>query len=150
MKPPKIIDLSISLETGLPSDPPNMIPQIVYHDHKMGADQMLDFFPGIKKEQLPNEMGWALEEITLTTHSGTHFDAPYHYHPTMDKGKRALTIDEIPLDWCFSDGVLLDFSYKADGERISADDVKAELDRIGYQLKQRDIVLVRVGADRSW
>ncbi|MBT4088578.1 MAG: cyclase family protein [Deltaproteobacteria bacterium] len=150
MKPPKIIDLSISLETGLPSDPPNMIPQIVYHDHKMGADQMLDFFPGIKKEQLPNEMGWALEEITLTTHSGTHLDAPYHYHPTMDKGKRALTIDEIPLDWCFSDGVLLDFSYKADGERISADDVKAELDRIGYQLKQRDIVLVRVGADRSW
>ena len=25
----------------------------------------------------------------------------------MDKGERSLTIDEIPLDWCFNDGVLL-------------------------------------------
>ncbi len=150
MKPSKIIDLSISLEADLPSDPPSMIPQIAYLDHKMGAEQMLEFFPGITKEQLPKELGWALEEITLTTHSGSHLDAPYHYHPTMDKGKRALTIDEIPLDWCFNDGVLLDFSHKADGERISAEDVKAELDRIGYKIKPLDIVLVRVGADRFW
>lgn len=77
-------------------------------------------------------------------------DAPCHYHPTMDKGKCSLMIDEIPLDGCFSDGVLLDLNHKADGERISAADVQTELDRIGYRIKPLDIVLVRVGADQFW
>ncbi|MBU2513862.1 cyclase family protein [bacterium] len=144
------IDLSIAVESGLPSDPPSMIPSINYTDHKAGAEQMLDFFPGIKKEQLPESLGWSLETINLTSHSGTHLDAPYHYHPTMSNGERALTIDEIPLEWCFCDGVVLDFSSKADGERITADDVDAELKRIKYRIKPLDIVLVHVGADKFW
>jgi kynurenine formamidase len=144
------VDLSITIEAGLPSDPPMMIPKIDYVNHAAGAVQMEEFFPGLKKEQLPNGLGWALETITLTTHSGTHLDAPYHYHPTMDKGAPALTIDEIPLEWCFSDGVLLDFRHKADGERITAQDVQQELDRIGYTLKPFDIVLIQTGADAAW
>ncbi len=146
----KIIDLSIAIEAGLPSDPPPMIPAIDYVDHKAGAEQMKDFFPGVKTEQLPEGLGWSLETLTLTTHSGTHLDAPYHYHPKMDGGRPALTIDEVPLSWCFSDGVVLDFSAKADGERITAADVEAELGRIGYELKPLDIVLVRTGADAFW
>ncbi|MBU0992981.1 MAG: cyclase family protein [Proteobacteria bacterium] len=150
MNTQQLIDLSISIEPDLPSDPPAMIPQMVYIDHRMGADQMLEFFKGVRKDQLPNSLGWAVEMLTLTTHSGTHLDAPYHYHPTMDKGKKALTIDEIPLEWCFCDGVLLDFSHKKDGERITAKDVENELERIDYALKPYDIVLIRTGADRSW
>ncbi|MCP4133797.1 MAG: cyclase family protein [bacterium] len=150
MKKKQYIDLSIAIESGLPSDPPMMIPEVEYIDHKKGADQMLRFFSGIRKDQLPGGLGWAVENISLTTHSGTHLDAPYHYHPTMDKGKRALTIDEIPLEWCNNDGVLLDFSAKGDGERITAADVEEELDRIGYELKPLDIVLVRTGADAYW
>ena len=113
----RFIDLSISIEPGLPSDPPMMIPKVDYINHETGAEQMKEFYPGVSKEQLPGGLGWALEFLTLTTHSGTHLDAPYHYHPTMDKGQRALTIDEIPLDWCFNDGVVLDFRHKGDGER---------------------------------
>jgi kynurenine formamidase len=30
--------------------------------------------------------------VRLTTHNGTHLDAPYHYSATMDGG-RAMTID---------------------------------------------------------
>ena len=150
MKQKKFIDLSISIEPELPSDPPAMIPQIAYIDHHMGADQMLEFFPGITKNDLPDGLGWALEMVTLTTHSGTHLDAPYHYHPTMDLGKKAMTIDDVPLEWCFSDGVLLDFSHKKDGERITAKDVEKELARIDYTLKPLDIVLVRTGADKFW
>ena len=146
----RYVDLSISIEPELPSDPPMMIPKIDYVNHQMGAEQMTEFFPGVKKEQLPDSLGWALEFITLTTHSGTHLDAPYHYHPTMDKGQRSLTIDEIPLDWCFNDGVLLDFRHKVDGERITADDVRQELERIKYAIKPLDIVLVWTGADAAW
>jgi kynurenine formamidase len=146
----RFIDLSISIETGLPSDPPQMIPKIDYINHKMGAAQMLEFFPGLKKDQLPGGKGWAVELLTLTTHSGTHLDAPYHYHPTMDRGKPALTIDEIPLEWCMTDGVILDFRHKANGERITIDDVKKELCRIKYEIKPLDIVLINTGADKAW
>jgi len=127
-----------------------MIPKIDYIDHGMGANQMLDFFPGIRKDQLPGGVGWALEFITLTTHSGTHLDAPYHYHPTMDRGKASMTIDEVPLEWCFSDGVLLDFRRKGDGERITVADVKKELERIRYEIKPLDIVLIWTGAEAAW
>ena len=146
----RFVDLSIAIEPDLPSDPPLMIPKIDYITHAMGAEQMTDFFPGVKKEQLPGSLGWAMEFITLTTHSGTHLDAPFHYHPTMDQGERALTIDEIPMDWCFNNAVLLDFRHKGDGERITVDDVKKELERIQYTIKPLDIVLVQTGAEEAW
>ncbi|MCG8637726.1 MAG: cyclase family protein [Desulfobacterales bacterium] len=145
-----IIDLSISIEPDLPSDPPEMIPKVTYVGHEAGAEQMKTFFPGLEKDQLPGGLGWALETVSLTTHSGTHLDAPYHYHPSMDGGKPALTIDEIPLDWCFSDGVVLDFSHLNDGEAITPDHIDLALDKIGYTLKPLDIVLIRTGADRFW
>jgi kynurenine formamidase len=150
MKKLRLIDLSLTIEPDLPSDPPMMVPQVEYVDHDSGAQQMEQFFPGLMRKDLPKGLGWALEKITLTTHSGTHLDAPYHYHPTMDRGKRALTIDQIPLEWCFSDGVRLDFRHKSDGDRITAEDVQKELDRIGYTLKPLDIVLIQTGADDAW
>jgi len=150
MKKRRFVDLGIAIEAGLPSDPPMMIPQIDYVDHGQGAEQMKDFFPGVKKEELPGGLGWALEFMTLTTHSGTHLDAPYHYHPTMDGGKPASTIDEIPLEWCFSNGVVLDFAHKKDGERITVKDVERALEKIRYRIKPLDIVLIRTGADHAW
>lgn len=146
----RIIDLSIALEHDLPSDPDIMRPHIDYSDHTTGAHEMKLFFPHLDTNQLPKGLGWAIEKITLITHTGTHMDAPYHYHPTMNNGQRALTIDEIPLEWCFNDGVLLDFSHKGDGERITAQDVQQELERIEYTIKPMDIVLIRTGADTVW
>lgn len=146
----RFVDLSISIEAGLPSDPPAMIPSVQYIGHEQGAVQMEEFFPGVTKDQLPAGLGWALEILTLTTHSGTHLDSPYHYHPTMDHGNPALTIDQIPLEWCFGNGVLLDFRHKADGERITARDLEAELQRIGHRIQPLDIVLIQTGADEAW
>ena len=111
---------------------------------------MKEFYPGLKERQLPGGLGWAVEFITLTTHSGTHLDAPYRYHPTMDGGERALTIDEIPLEWCFNNGVVLDFRHKGDGERITVQDLEKELQRIQYEIRPLDIVLVQTGADAAW
>jgi len=146
----RFVDLSIAIEPGLPSDPPMMVPKVDYVDHQTGREQMKEFFPGVQGEQLPGGLGWAIEFVHLTTHSGTHLDAPYHYHPTMDRGKPSLTIDEIPLEWCMSDGVVLDFHHKADGERITAGDLERELKRIHYEIKPLDIVLIRTGADAAW
>jgi len=150
MRRKRFVDLSLSIESGLPSDPPMMIPKIDYVDHIRGIERMKEFFPGITSEQLPDGVGWAIEFLTLATHSGTHLDAPYHYHPTMDKGKRSLTIDQIPLDWCFSNGVVLDFRHKADGERIRVEDIEKELKRIKYKIQPLDIILIHTGADAAW
>ena len=91
-----------------------------------------------------------MENLKISTHNGTHLDAPYHYHSTMDGGKRAITIDEVPLDWCFNDGVKLDFRHFEDGYVVTPNDIDAELDRIGYQIKPFDIVLVNTSAGERY
>ena len=111
----KFIDLSVSLEEGITSDPDFMLPKINYHHHKDTAEEIMSFFPGLKKEDLPGGEGWAMETITVSTHNGTHMDAPYHYHSTMDNGNRAITIDEVPLEWCYGKGVKFDFRSFSDG-----------------------------------
>ena len=68
----------------------------------------------------------------------------------MDGGKRAITIDEVPLDWCFNDGVKLDFRHFEDGYVVTPNDIDAELDRIGYQIKPFDIVLVNTSAGERY
>jgi len=146
----KIIDLSVAIEHNTPSDPPSMPTEIEYLDHAVGARHMMDFFPGITKDDLPGSLGWSVEFIKLTTHSGTHLDAPYHYHPTMNHGERSRTIDEVPLEWCFSDGVVLNFSDKPAGYKVMPEDVEQAFCGMGYQLKPLDIVLVRSGAAPYW
>lgn len=148
--PPRFIDLAIAIENNLPSDPPNMIPKVTYHDHKVGANVMKLFFPGLNEADLPEGLGWAVEEVTLSTHSGSHLDAPWHYHPKMDAGKRASTIDEIPLEWCFGPGVKLDFRDKPDGHLVTAAEMQAAFKKIDHELKPGEIVLVNTGADRNW
>ena len=50
----------------------------------------------------------------------------------MDGGARAITIDEVPLDWCLQPGVKLDFHHMEDGYVATAADVEAELKRIRH------------------
>src|SRR6185295_5842628 len=106
----KIIDLSIPLENNAFSDPVSMLPRISYTNHKESVAQMAHFFPGLSQQDLPDGEAWATEHVELSTHNGTHLDAPYHYASTMDKGSQAITIDQIPLQWCLKPGVKLDFT----------------------------------------
>jgi kynurenine formamidase len=142
----RFIDISVALEAGIKSDPPIMLPEINYLDHKMTSPQVASFFPGLTADDLPGGEGWAVEMMNVSTHNGTHLDAPYHHHSTMDGGKPAATIDEVPLEWCFNPGVKLDFRHLPDGYVVSADEVRAELDRIGHTLRPLDIVVVNTAA----
>ncbi|MCA5013946.1 MULTISPECIES: cyclase family protein [unclassified Enterococcus] len=146
----KFVDLSTTIESGLPSDPVGMIPEIKYKDHKDSIEYMLSFFGTATPEDLPDGLAWALEDVTLTTHAGTHLDAPYHYHPTMNNGERAWTIDEVPLEWCYGDGVVVDFTHKPDGSAATIEDFEKEFERLNYNLKPGDIVLVNTGASKKW
>lgn len=150
----RFIDLSIYLENDVVSDPPPMRPKIDYIRHDAGAEQMADFFEGLDKSELPDSEGWAIEMVQLCTHNGTHLDAPYHYHSTMNNkaggAERAITIDEVPLEWCFQPGVKLDFRDKPDGYVVTAHDVELELARIGVDLEPLTIVLVNTSAGERY
>jgi kynurenine formamidase len=146
----RIIDLSVSLQSGIASDPPMMLPEIDYVTHRESAPQVAALFPGLKPEDLPDGEGWAVENVRISTHNGTHLDAPWHYHSTMDGGKRAITIDEVPLEWCFGRGVKLDFRHMPDGHVCSAAEIEAELDQIGHTLAPLDIVLVNTAAGAAY
>lgn len=140
----RLIDLSLELcET--PSE--RIPPRIRYVDHARGAEEMSQIF-GVPPDRWPDGLGWAGEEVTLITHAGTHMDAPYHYGPSSG-GERARYIGEVPLEWCFAPGVVLDFRAKGDGEEITAADLDAAVCRIG-RLAPGDIVLLMTGADRHW
>ena len=142
----RIVDLSVFLENDVISDPPGYRPKIDYIDHRTSVPELLDFFPGLKTEDLPDGEAWAIERVELITHNGTHLDAPYHFASTMDGGQRAITIDEVSLDWCFQPGVKLDFRHFADGTVVTAADVEAELTRIGHTLSPLEIVVVNTAA----
>lgn len=146
----RFIDLSIAIENGVRSDPPGFEPEVQYLNHADTAEGMTSFFPGLTTDQLPGGEGWAIEWVRLCTHNGTHLDAPYHFHSTMNRGERAITIDEVPLDWCFRPGVKLDFRHFPDGYVVTADDVAAELERIGHDLRPLDIVLVNTAAGAAY
>ncbi|MBN7796178.1 cyclase family protein [Parahaliea mediterranea] len=150
----KIIDLSIAIDNDVLADPPGLEPKIHYMKHDETFEQLGGFFPGLKPEQLPGGESWAVELLSLSTHNGTHMDAPWHYHSTQDAmhkdgPRRAMTIDEVPLDWCFRPGVKLDFRHVEDGYIITQRDIEAELSRIGYQLQPLDIVLVNTSAGQA-
>lgn len=143
----RFVDLSIHLENDVVTDPPFMRPKITYQTHTETLPELGHFFPGVTAEHTPDGAGFAAAEtVTLSTHNGTHLDAPYHFHPTMNGGERAITIDEVPLDWCFRPGVKLDFRDRPDGHVVSAREVEQELERIGYALQPLDIVLVNTAA----
>jgi kynurenine formamidase len=87
-----------------------------------------------------------VEQVRLSTHNTTHLDAPWHFASTMDRGKRAITIDEVPLEWCFQPAIKLDFRHLADGYVATARDVERELMRIAHTLSPLEIVLVNTRA----
>jgi len=140
----KFFDLNVPLEDS-PSEP---LPVTVeYQKHEDSAAQMASFF-GATVDDLDG-LGWANEKVSLITHAGTHVDAPWHYYPTCN-GKKARTIDELPLEWFYGDGVVLDMRHKERGGVISTADIKAALDKINYSLKERDIVLIQTDTDKMW
>ena len=143
----RLIDLSVPLENDASHEPLPARIRYARHDGE-GLVQMRQLL-GVRPENLvySGGLGWAVEEVQAITHTGTHVDAPYHYGP-LSEGRPARTIDEVPLEWCFAPGVVLDMRHRAAGEFITVADLEQALRRIDYRLAPRDIVLLWTGADK--
>lgn len=165
--PPRLVDLSV------PVDPRFWEPDPVncqYIDHRRGADllgQSLVYMKtrsrwrrmvsllghrlgfGINHKDFPDQKGLSLMRYTLTTHTGTHMDAPFHYGDRAADGGPARTICEVPLEWCYGDGVVLDVSQGDRQRPVSAGEVELALERLQYRLKPLDVVLLRTAGDQA-
>ncbi len=150
----RFIDLSIPIinRDELVFDPPLTSPQIEYTDHTEGAEQMSFAFPKLIPEQhLPDGKGWAVENITLATHSGTHMDAPWHFAPIQDKEigeKKAMTIDEFPLEWGIGPLIVIDCTDFEEGYLMTPEDVNKKLASINHKLQPGDIFCVNTNAPK--
>jgi kynurenine formamidase len=145
----RFVDLTAPIAQSPPETPDVLRTDIEYQDHADGARQ-IEALLGVPARLLRDGEGWATETFTrFGTHSSTHVDAPWHYNSRIE-GEPAETIDELPLEWFFSDGVVLDMTAKGDGEEVDVADLEAELERIGHELRELDIVLVRTGRDAQY
>lgn len=155
----KIVDLSLPIDERAPEVHPFGIDRL---GHKEGVQHLnwvmmkktlrgrASFLFGkriIKPQDLPDREFLSLETVHCPVHIGTHMDYSFHYG-SKSEGRRAKTINELPLEWCFSDGVALDFSHKKAGEVISKEEIILALEKIKYNLKPADIVLLHTGCDR--
>ena len=82
---PRLIDLSHPLEHGQPNFP--FDPKLSVLVHNTVAS-----------------IGYNITQISMSTHQGTHLDAPYHFY---DDGK---TVDQMPLDRFYGPAVLVDLA----------------------------------------
>ncbi|MCM8796293.1 MAG: cyclase family protein [Candidatus Omnitrophica bacterium] len=103
----------------------------------------------LKKEDLPEGEFLSLEVVHSPVHIGTHLDYSFHYG-SKSEGRPSKSADEIPLEWCYSDGVRLDFRHKRPAEVISAADIESGLKKINYTIKEKDVVLLQTGADKFY
>ncbi len=83
-------------------------------------------------------------EITLADHASTHIDALVHFDPAGE------TVEKLPVEYCYGDAMVLDFTHKRSGETITASEVRAAAAAQGLIIQAGDIVLFRTGADRLW
>ncbi len=141
----KIIDLSKPIQYNK-SDPWFMKVKIKHKSHKKA--KWLIRILGLPFRLFPkNFEGWADDTIEkMGVHSTTHIDAPWHYSATVD-GKKAKTIDEMPLDLCYAPGLVIDMTHKADFEAITVKDISDFLQQNTLTIQPGMIVLIRTGRD---
>jgi cyclase len=163
------IDLSLPLEpTPYEAGPL----RVDYVDHRRGGDQLglLARVPdcgsfarlawawlkqrlgwrALRARDFPGGIGLASEHFrSLSSHHGTHLDAPWHYGPRC-AGRPARTVDELPMDWCFAPGLRVDVRRRGDPAWIRLRDVRRALCRDGRVVRPGRIVLLQTGMDRWW
>jgi len=94
----KIIDLTLAVSDKIPTFPGSPQPSFIPWEN-------------VKED------GYNLELLFLSTHTGTHMDAPYHF---LEKGAK---IHEISLKKLVSEAVLIK-SKKKEGESVTKTDIQ--------------------------
>ncbi|MGV6831388.1 MAG: cyclase family protein [bacterium] len=125
---PEIIDLSQEIYEGMPVY--KDLPQV-----KMSIHNSHEEWNGI---QNPKTKTPAVHKLELGEHTGTHVDAINHM-AIEHKGK---SIDTMPLDMFYTEGICLDFSHKSLKELIEPNEIEKACEEASVNIKQGDTVLL--------
>lgn len=93
--------------------------------------------PEIWDSKILEKDGYSVQSICFSNHVGTHLDAPSHFI------KGGLTLDQIPLETLIGKAVILDLTYKREGDIITRPDLEVFQDRFG----QSSRILLKTGWD---
>ena len=144
----QFIDLSLPLENDRRWSPWWARTRVTYQSHRFGRFAIWLLF-GLRRKHLRTGTGWANDNLRLSTHGTTHVDAPWHYGPYC-QGQPARTIDQLPLEWFYGAGVVLDVRGMDPGGAATVDDLRQKLQEIHHTLRRGDIVLIQTGNDQHW
>ncbi|MFS0823143.1 cyclase family protein [Bacillus sp. 1P02SD] len=142
----KLYDLSSYWEANPMAEPWRL--NVEFSSSEEQAELMAERL-GLDTDDFQDRMAMSGEHVSgeFLFHVGTHVDAPFHFGPLCE-GERAKTIDELPLDDFYGDGVVLDMRHKEPRSGINVEDVKAALEEMNYTIKPKDIVLIMTGFDK--
>ena len=93
----KLIDLTLTISASIPTFPDSPKPQFIH-------------WSTLKEDE------YNLELLFLSSHTGTHLDAPYHFI------KNGIKIDQIPLDRLLGNGILIKIK-KGKNQSITKNDL---------------------------
>jgi len=134
--PRKLIDLSMPVHNDMVVFPRVVRPSIaMYETWSQFADR-------IGATKFGVDWLTATCIVVLGDHIGTHMDSLRHLRDD------APGPEGIPLEYCYGNGVCLDFRHLPIGAGISVDDMKQALTKINYTIKPLDIVLIHTGAGK--
>ena len=155
---PRLIDLSVTLDPDNRAKLPpalagaaGVIAPAIEYLHpasEAGRDEFCRYL-GCSHDDLPDGEGWGAEVLTdLSSHCGTHVDAPLHSGSHIG-GKTARTITDIALEELYRPGLVLDVRPWAKlGEEITIEMLDAALGATGQRINDGDAVLIRTGQER--
>lgn len=124
----EIIDLSQEIYPGMPVFSGHPKVEIEIHiSHEQSE--------GIRDSEVVSPQ---VHRLQFGEHTGTHVDALNH----MGRAYRGQSIDTMPLEMFYTEGICLDLSHKGAGELIEVADLKQALARSGGQIRQGDTVLL--------
>ncbi len=81
--------------------------------------------------------------LAMSDHAGTHVDAPVHFDPRPG----AASIDQVPLEKFYTQGICLDLSHVALKHAITVAEMEAALAASGQEIKAGDTVLIHMGVN---
>jgi kynurenine formamidase len=132
----KLIDLSMPVHNDMVAFPRVVRPSLAMYE------TWQEFAERIGAARFGVDSLTASYLVVLGDHIGTHMDSLRHLR------NDAPGPEGIPLEYCYGNGVCLDFRHLPAGAGITVNDMKDALAKIHYTLQPLDIVLIQTGAGK--
>ena len=143
----QLIDLSGPIVPNQPELPDPLRTEIAFHDHAEGAAEIERAARACRRGCCATARAGPPRSSSASARTTPRTWTRRGTTTATIEGEPAQTIDELPLEWFFSDGVVLDMTAKGGRRRGDRGGGGGGARALGHELKPLDIVLVHTGRD---